>query len=91
MRRVILGIDGYKSTPVADIYGDIPKVALVIHLSVIMKIINLSFKNGCFPDDLEVAEVTPIFKKNDDLNIENYKPASVLFNMSKDFERIIYR
>ena len=46
VRQVILSIDGSKVT----------------HLSLITKIINLSFENGCFPDDLKLAEVSPIFK-----------------------------
>ena len=73
-----------------DIPADMLKVTLDIHLSLITKIINLSFENGCFPDDLKLAEVSPIFKKNDDLDKENYRPVSVLFNVSKVFERIIY-
>ena len=52
--------------------GDIPaemlKVTLYIHLSLITEVINLSFENGCFPDDLKLAEVSPIFNKNDDLD-----------------------
>ena len=55
-----------------------------------MKIINLSFENGCFPDNLKLAEVTLIFKKNDDLDKENHSSFCFLFNMPKDFERIIY-
>ena len=51
----------------------------------------MSFENGCFPDDLKVAEVSSIFKKNNDLDTENYRPVSVLFNASKVFERIIYK
>ena len=52
--------------------------------------INLSLRNGCFPDDLKAAEVSPIFLKNDDLEKENYRPASVLPHMSKFFERMMY-
>ena len=66
------------------------KVTLDIHLPLITKFINLSFENGCFPDDLKLSEVGPIFKKNNDLEKENYRPVSVLFNVSKVFERIIY-
>ena len=66
------------------------KVTLDIHLSLITKIINLSFENGLFPGNLKLEEVSPIFKKNDDLDIENYRPVSVSFNVSKIFERIIY-
>ena len=50
----------------------------------------MSFENGCFPDDLKLAEVSPIFQKNDGLDKENYRPVSVFFNVSKVFERIIY-
>ena len=74
--------------------GDIPayllKVTLDVHLSLVTKIINLPLENGCSPDDLKLAEVRPIFKKNDDLDKENYRPVSALFNVSKVFERIIY-
>ena len=49
-----------------------------IHVSLLTKIINSSIRNGCFPDELKAAEVTPVFKKNDDLEKENYRPVSVL-------------
>ena len=66
LQQVILSVDGFKATP-----ADMLKVTLdMIHLSLITKIINLSFENGCFPDDLKLAEVSPIFKKNDDLDKE---------------------
>ena len=47
------------------------KVTLDKHLSLIKKIINLSLENGCFLDNLKLAEVSPIFKKNDDLDKKN--------------------
>ena len=50
----------------------------------------LSFESGCFPDDLKLAEVTPSFKKNDDLDKESYRSVSVSSNVSKVSERIIY-
>ena len=57
VRQVILSTDGSKPTPVRGIPADMVKVTLDIHLSLITKIINLSFENGCFPDDLKLAEV----------------------------------
>ena len=44
------------------------------------------FENGCFPDDLKLAEVSSIFKKNDYLDKENYRPVIVLLNASKVFD-----
>ena len=49
-----------------------------IHVSLLTNIINSSIRNGYFPDELKAAEVAPIFKKNDDLDKENYRPVSVL-------------
>ena len=66
------------------------KSTIDTHASILTKIINLSLRNDCFPDDLKTAEVSPIFKKNDGLEKENYRPVSVLCHMSKVFERIMY-
>ena len=50
-------------------------------------IINVSIKEGYFPDELKLAEITLIFQKKDGLDEENY---SVLNYVSKIFERITY-
>ena len=76
--------------PAGDIPAYLLKVTLDVHFSLVTKIINLPLENGCSPDDLKLAEVRPIFKKNVDLDKENYRPVSALFNVSKVFERIIY-
>ena len=61
-----------------------------IYLSFITKIINVSFENGRFSDELKLAEVSPISKKNDDLDKENYRLVSILSHASKVFEKIMY-
>ena len=79
VRQVILSIDGSKATPVGDIPADMLKVTLDIDLLLITKMISLSFGNGCFPVGLKLSEGSLIFKKNDDLDKENYRSVSVLF------------
>ena len=54
-----------------DFPADMLKVIQDMHLSLITKIVNLSFGNGCFADDLKLAEVSPILKKSDDLDKES--------------------
>ena len=66
------------------------KSTVNIHLPFITKIINLFFENNCFPDDLKPAEVSPLYKKNDDPDKENYRPLNVISHVSKVFERIMY-
>ena len=60
------------------------------YLPKITKLINESFTEGTFPSKLKLAEVTPVFKKLDCMNKENYRPVSLLSHMSKVFERILY-
>ena len=49
---------------------------------------NLPFESNCFTYNLKLVEVSPVFKKNNDLEKENYRPVNVLSHMSKVFERI---
>ena len=83
IRKEISKLNGSKATPVGDIPAEMLKSTTDVHVSLLTKIINLSIRNGCFPDELKAAEVTRIFKKNDDLDKENYRPVSVLPHVSK--------
>lgn len=56
----------------------------------ITTIINQSLKTGIFPDALKVAKVIPIYKKEDNKLLENYRPISVLPTISKIFERVLH-
>ena len=53
-------------------------------------IINLSFSEGCFPQLLKFADVCPIYKKKNYNKCENYRPISILSNLSKLFERAMH-
>ena len=90
VREIILSLDTSKATPVGDIPADVLKSTVNVHLPFITKVINVSFENGRFPDELKLAEVSPIFKNNGDLDKENYRPVSILSHASKVFERIMY-
>ena len=48
------------------------------------------FENGCFPDDPKRLQDGSIFKKNEDLDKENYAPVSVLSYVSRLFKRIMH-
>ena len=61
VRQESLRLDGTKSTPGGDIPAGMLKSTIDIHASTLTKIINLSLRNGCFPDNLNAAEVSPIF------------------------------
>ena len=45
---------------------------------------------GVFPDKLKHADIKPIYKKESRNEKENYRPVSILPNLSKIFERCMY-
>ena len=56
----------------------------------ITHIINLSLSNGEFPDAWKVSKVVPLYKKDDVLNLNNYRPIAIIPIMSKILERAMY-
>ena len=59
------------------------------YLPIFTDIINSSIRNCTYPEDLKLAEVTPLFKKADPFDKVNYRPVSLLPHVSKVYERII--
>ncbi|XP_065662580.1 uncharacterized protein LOC136085218 [Hydra vulgaris] len=52
---------------------------------------NNSFKNGIFPEAFKVAKVIPIHKMGSYLDYSNYRPISLLSNLSKLFEKAMFQ
>jgi Reverse transcriptase (RNA-dependent DNA polymerase) len=52
-------------------------------------VINHSFIDAYFPDDLKIAKVIPIFKSGSKSDPSNYRPMSLLNIFSKIFETVI--
>ena len=53
-------------------------------------IINISFQTGIFPEQCKIAHITSVFKKGDTLDSSNYRPVSLLSNISKILEKAMY-
>ena len=43
-----------------------------------------------FPSNLKNDDITPVFRKKDRENVENYRPVSILPILSKVYERCMY-
>ena len=46
---------------------------------------------GVFPDNLRLADVTPVFKKDNTFDKKSYRPVSVLPTISKIYEKLMQR
>ena len=53
-------------------------------------IFNISFSTGIIPTIVKVAKVVPVHKKDFELDFFNYRPISLLSNIEKILERLIY-
>ena len=52
---------------------------------------NLSFLTGVFPSVLQTGKVVPVFKKDSKLHYSNYRPISLLSNIEKILEKLMYK
>ena len=52
--------------------------------------INEFIKQNKFLNELKIADITPIFKKDDPLDKTNYRPINILPTVSKIFDRILF-
>lgn len=88
--RIVMLLDDKKSMGYDRITTKILKIVANYHISVITKIVNLSFLNGTFPTSLKTALVVPIHKSGDATEFANYRPISLLPIFSKVIEKIVH-
>ena len=60
--------------------------------NILTSLINLTFETGVFPSSLKTVKVIPIFKnKGSNLEVNNYRPISLLSNIDKIFEKLVHK
>ena len=91
-REIVDIVYGLKNTSSCG-WDEIPLIVIkkVIHIIKwpLAHIFNHSLATGNFPENLKRAVVTPLYKKDDPTNINNYRPISLLPIISKILETIV--
>ena len=90
LRTVLKGLNPKKSLG----YDHVPPKLLNIateEISIpLTPLINSSIRTTSFPDQLKLAELSPLFRNNDNLLTGNYRSVSVLTCVSKVFEKVYH-
>ena len=73
-----------------DIPNKIIKLNSDIFIDFLYENINKCITSLTFPNKLKLAEVIPLFKKDDRTCKSNYRPISILPNLSKIYEKCLY-
>ena len=79
-----------KSTGPDKINARLVKDSAEVICPTLTKIFNSSLQQGIFPEDLKNATISPIYKNGDKSDCSNYRPISVLSNVAKILEKIVY-
>ena len=91
LNEVLNNLKANKSPGFDDISSTIFKRCRENIFNLIKHVFSLSLKQGIFPENLKIARVPPIFKKDEKFLFTNYRPISVLPCFSKLLEEIMYK
>ena len=85
---VVNGCKSKTSTDCDDIYFRHIKSVNTSIVKPITHIFNLSFQTGTFPEQMKIAKVIPLFKSGSKNCFNNYRPISLLPQLSKILEKL---
>ena len=89
--NLVSSLNNSKASGPFSIPTDIFKMTKHIMAPVLTEIINLSFSTGLYPNNLKIAKVVPVFKnKGSNLFCNNFRPISLLSNINKVYEKLMY-
>ena len=88
--NIIMKFDDNKGTGPCSIPSKILKMISLEIAEPLSWIANICFSTGVHPDKLKIAKIIPIYKKGSKLQTCNYRPISLLSNLNKIFEKLIF-
>ena len=91
IRNEILILKTNVSCPSGSISSSLLKDNIDVCSEFLLNIVNFGITNSIFDDGMKFADITPIFKKDESIRKENYRPISCLPAGSKIFERILQK
>ena len=88
--KEIKNLDPKKTSQSNDIPTKLIKEYSEIFATIIVEDFNKCMHNGTFPRSFKISEVIPVYKKDEPYDKNNYRPISILSNLSKIYERYMH-
>ena len=88
--KIISSLENKTSSSIEGINNRILKIFAIVLVPYLISIFNSITESGIFPSCLKVATITPLWKPGEKTDPNNYRPISILFSVSKVFERLLF-
>ena len=90
MAEVLKDVNAKKAKQEKDIPIKLIKENIELFSYILSRMFNFYIDKSSFPNSLKQAETTPVHKKDDINDKNNYRPVSILPSLSKVFEKYLY-
>ena len=90
VKNIIRGMNVHKNCQLKDILTKIIKMNSDIFANFICLHFNYCIDTGEFPQEFNNADIIPVHKTKEKSDKTNYRPVSILPNLSKIYEKLIY-
>ena len=90
VRKTIQNLPSKNSCGLDGISSKLIKIIEPAIIKPLTLLINQVLNTGIFPDELKIAKVIPLLKKDDPKLLKNYRPISLLPTISKVVEKITF-
>ena len=88
--EVLSSLDPNKASGIDDIPPRILRLCADVLYRPLYNLFTISLRYGIIPSGWKVHKIVPVFKAGDPSSFRNYRPISLLSNISKVLERLVY-
>ena len=88
---ILQSLDPNKATGHDQIPAHVLRDGASVSAVPVARLINTVIDNACVPTERKLAEICPIFKRDDEFDKSKYRPASILVLLDKVFERCVQK